>query len=117
MPSPSSTPRVPSYRRHKPSGQAVVTLAGKDHYLGRYGTRASRAEYDRLTGEWLAGGRCLAPEDGITVAELARAHWYFAKGYYRKDGQPTGSLHRVKTALRILRSRYAHTLVARFGPL
>jgi hypothetical protein len=25
--------RVPSYRRHKPSGQAVVTLNGKDRYL------------------------------------------------------------------------------------
>jgi hypothetical protein len=28
------TPRVPSYRRHTPSGQAVVTLNGRDSYLG-----------------------------------------------------------------------------------
>jgi hypothetical protein len=34
--------RVPSYRRHKPSKQAVVTLYGKDFYLGRYGTKESR---------------------------------------------------------------------------
>jgi hypothetical protein len=27
--------RIPSYREHKPSGQAVVTLNGRDHYLGR----------------------------------------------------------------------------------
>ena len=26
--------RTPSYRLHKPSGQAVVTLDGRDHYLG-----------------------------------------------------------------------------------
>jgi hypothetical protein len=51
--------RVPSYRRHKPTGQAVVTLNGKDHYLGKWNTAASRAEYGRVTGEWLAGGRCL----------------------------------------------------------
>ena len=31
------TKKVPSYRVHKASGQAVVTLGGKDHYLGKYG--------------------------------------------------------------------------------
>lgn len=28
--------RIPSYRLHKPSGQAVVTINGKDIYLGRF---------------------------------------------------------------------------------
>ena len=45
--------RVPKYRRHKPTGQAVVTLSGKDHYLGKWNTAASKAEYDRLIGEWV----------------------------------------------------------------
>jgi len=27
------TDRIPKYRKHKASGQAVVTLDGKDHYL------------------------------------------------------------------------------------
>jgi len=49
--------RVPKYRRHKPSGQAVVTLSGKDHYLGPWKSAASKANYDRLIGEWLASGR------------------------------------------------------------
>jgi hypothetical protein len=40
--------RTPSYRLHKPTGQAVVTLNCQDRYLGRYGTPESRAEYDRL---------------------------------------------------------------------
>jgi hypothetical protein len=39
---------------HKPSGQAVVTLSGHDHYLGKWQTPESKAEYDRLVGEWLA---------------------------------------------------------------
>ena len=47
--------RVPSYRKHKPSGQAVVTLSGRDHYLGPHGSKTSIAEYDRLIAEWLAG--------------------------------------------------------------
>jgi hypothetical protein len=36
--------RVPSYRLHKQSGQAIVTLSGRDHLLVPYGTAASRAE-------------------------------------------------------------------------
>ena len=49
--------RIPKYRLHKPSGQAVVTLSGRDFYLGRFETKASRAEYDRHIAEWLANGR------------------------------------------------------------
>ena len=59
MPSGNPTPRVPSYRRHKPSGQAVVTLNGKDRYLGKWNTKASRVEFNRLVGAWLAGGGTL----------------------------------------------------------
>ena len=55
------TLRVPSYRRHKPLGQAVVTLNGSDFYLGRYGTKPSKAEHQRLVGEWLAAVCLLTP--------------------------------------------------------
>ena len=59
-------------------------------YLGKWGTKASYAEYERLIGEWLAGGRRLpSSESSITVAELALAYWRFAKTYYLKDGRPT----------------------------
>ena len=40
-------PRIPRYRRHS-SGQARVTLGGKDHLLGPYGSPASREAYERL---------------------------------------------------------------------
>ena len=45
-----ASPRVPAYRLHKASGQAVVTIAGRDHYLGRHGSEASRKAYDALVG-------------------------------------------------------------------
>ena len=110
--------RVPSYRRHKPTGQAVVTLNGRDCHLGPYRAKASRAEYDRLIGEWLAAGRCLpAPESDLTVAELALRYWRFAKVYYLKDGRPSGSTDRVKAVMRLLRESYAHRLAREFGPL
>ena len=89
MPSENRAPRVPSYRRHKPSGQAVVTLNGHDYYLGRYGTKQSKAEYQRLVGEWLAGGGACPPGDDLTIAELCFAYVRYAKGYYRV--KPGGS--------------------------
>ena len=51
--------QIPSYRLHKPSGQTVVTLNGKDHYLGKHGTARSQGEYERLIASWLQnGGGC-----------------------------------------------------------
>src|SRR5262245_16166113 len=63
--------RTPSYRLHKPSGQAVVTLDGRDIYLGQYGTPRSRAEFDRILAEWLSNGRRL-PGSGLHVAMACR---------------------------------------------
>jgi hypothetical protein len=50
---PRSSPSVPSYRFHKPSGRARVTLEGRDIWLGPYGTSESRQKYDRVVAEWL----------------------------------------------------------------
>lgn len=43
-------PFIPSYRLHKQSGQAIVTIAGRDHLLGKHDTPDSRRKYDRLIG-------------------------------------------------------------------
>jgi hypothetical protein len=34
--------RVPGYRLHKPTNQAIVVFRGKTFYLGRYGSIESR---------------------------------------------------------------------------
>lgn len=93
-------------------------MEGHDFYLGPHGTAASRREYDRLIGEWLAAGRCLPkPQTDLTIAELAVRYLRFAKGYYRNHGEATTSLERVKTSLRVLRESYTDTLARDFGPL
>lgn len=40
---PKLVKKLPSYRRHKVSGHAVVTLNGRDHYLGPHGSPESVA--------------------------------------------------------------------------
>jgi hypothetical protein len=39
--------KPPAYRLHKPTGQAVVRIAGRDFYLGKHGTDASHEAYRR----------------------------------------------------------------------
>ena len=110
---------TPTYRKHKPSGQAVVTLGGRDHYCGPHGTRASHAEFDRLVGEWLANGRRpLAVAADLTVAELVARFWDHAQAYYRHpDGTPTSEQSGYKLAVGVLVRLYGRTPAADFGPL
>lgn len=110
--------RIPKYRKHKTSGRAMVTLSGKDIYLGTYGTEASRQEYDRVVGEWQINGRILkALAESITVAELASQYLKFAATYYVKNGQITDEFDCVKSALKPLLARYRRTSVDEFGPI
>ena len=46
--------RIPSYRLHKPSGQAVVTINGRNIYLGSFNSPDSQSRYKRVVAEWLA---------------------------------------------------------------
>jgi len=117
--------RTPSYRLHKPSGQAVVTLAGKDSYLGKHGSPESRERYHRLLAEWVAKNRSPLPttsggpaRDPVTVAEVILAFWRHAEQHYRRvDGNQTGELGNFRDSLRPLRRLYGSTSAIEFGPL
>jgi integrase len=119
MPRPAGA-LTPKYRKHQASGQAIVTIAGRDLYLGPYGTKTSRIEYDRVVGEWLAAGRPLAAVDqpsDLTVTEVLARYVRFAQQHYRKDGQPTQEVINIRYALRPVKELYGHTLACNFGPL
>lgn len=116
------TLRTPSYRFHKPSGQAVVTLDGRDFYLGKFDSQESRSEYDRLIAEWLSNGRCLpasasGPGCDLTVNEMLLAYLRFADSYYVKNSKPTVEPGNIRLAIRPLRHHYGHTPAREFGPL
>jgi integrase len=121
------SPRIPSYRYHKASRQAVVVLDGRSHYLGAWDSPESRAEYDRLIAEYLAGRRRRtlagpgrpgpAPSD-LTLNELILAFQDHALAHYRgPDGRPTRHLDNLKDALRPVRALYGPTVARDFGPL
>jgi Uri superfamily endonuclease len=104
---------VPSYRLHKQSGQAIVTLNGKDILLGVHSTVASKAEYNRRIAQWLGNGRRL-PEatPDLTIAELMEAHRVHCDTCYRKpDGTPSGEARNIGYSLRPLRKLYNRTVV------
>ena len=90
---------LPKYRKHKASGQAVVSFSGQDHYLGPHGTKTSKLEYDRLIAEWLANGRQAlldCESTAIKVSQLMARYWAFAKTYYVKNGKQTDELASIK---------------------
>ncbi len=117
--------RIPKYRHYKPKNLAVVRLAGRDLYLGRYGSEGSKERYHRLVAEWLASGRQPSARDPaaptgprmIAVSELILAFWQHAKQRYVKNGCPTSEIRSFQTALRPVRQLYGREPVISFGPL
>lgn len=95
---------LPTYRRHRGSGQACVTLNGVTFYLGRYGTKESRSAYDRRIAEWITNGREVAtPEEPITVAEVYSQFRDHARSYY---GQESRTPENIAEAMRVVLRLY-----------
>jgi len=105
---------VPTYRLHRQSGQAIVTVydrSGKprDILLGAYDSPESRAEYARVLAK-LAPGNVLPEMQsfGLTIEDVIAEYWEHAKGYYvGPTGKPTTELGEVKYSLRPLRKLFA----------
>jgi integrase len=119
---------VPSYRLHKQSGQAIVTLSDgmgqrRDVLLGKFGTVGSRQEYARVIAEWEANGRRLPDSKqgnsaDMAVNELVLAFLRHAETHYRRaDGTPTNELTDFRLSFRPLVYLYGLSPVRDFGPL
>lgn len=105
---PKSDRTFPKYSLHKPSGQARVRIDGKDHYLGEYGSPASKAMYEDLKQQWHIN-RGDVSAWSCTIDDLAIRFIEHAKEYYVKHGEPTSEVNNMRVALR--------PLVKLFGPL
>ncbi len=84
--------KAPSYRLHKPSGQAVVTIEGRDHYLGAFDSPQSHEAYGRKLAQWKAATIAVANQgQQLSVAGMVAEYWRHveASGLYVKNGKAT----------------------------
>ncbi|MFK7768790.1 MAG: tyrosine-type recombinase/integrase [Mariniblastus sp.] len=111
---------VPKYRLHKSTGKAVVTINGKDIYLGKYDTQESHQKYKQLIADhWAAPGTAPKPTvpddvDNVTVSRLAVE---YAKHVKRKHGDDSKEWKQVRLVLKSIRETYGHLPAAEFGPV
>ena len=106
---------VPACYHHRPSGRAVVTIAGKDHDFGKYNSVESRAAYDRLIADWLAHGRPRSEPRAspkLSVAAVILGYWNHAKATYNRQT----SRGTMVPALTRLRHLFGTTPAVEFGP-
>jgi integrase len=123
----------PSYRYHKQSGQAVVTLpcrvSGKrrDVLLGEYDSAESWAEYARVIADWEAAGRVLdnspgqraKAASGVTVAEVMLDYWenqLQRYGVTDPNGRLPSGLYAKRSAVRMTRATAGSMPAHEFGP-
>jgi hypothetical protein len=112
---------VPMYR-HKGDGAycyAVVTLNGRDHYLGKYGTPESIVAYNELVARWLAAGRTLPDEQpgaALSVNEVLLQYVEHCTKHYAARRNAGAILDSIKLAIKPVRQLYGTTGAASFGP-
>ncbi|BBO33790.1 tyrosine-type recombinase/integrase [Lacipirellula parvula] len=113
--------RVPKYRLHKATGQALVEIRGRRTYLGKYDSPSSHERYRQIIAEFMSATLASAPTPQksvkpLQVDELILLYFQFAKSYYVKDDEPTNEIVAIRAALRRLRAMYGSTPVSEFGP-
>ena len=112
---------IPSYRLHKPTGQAIVSLQGKMFYLGKHKSKESRVKYNELIADYLSNDCRLPPTRSrteITVEELALRFQEWAAGYYvGPSGKQTVTYTHCRLALEPFVRHYGKNAISEFGPL
>jgi len=116
--------RPPTYRLHKARNCAVVTINGRNHYLGPYGSPKSHEKYARLIAEWRLHSEHMLTTTGPrrfsstpSVNELILSYFHHVQSYYVKGGRPTSEQDNIRQALRFVRELYGSSPAIEFGPV
>jgi integrase len=107
--------QLPKYCNHRPSGRAYVRIGGKMYYLGKYGSEASRREYDRIIAEFVANGRQAryCPDEILIENLIAQyVHYINAEIDYSQN-----SRERINRTLRFLNEFYGKQPASAFSPM
>ena len=101
---------LPVYRHHKARNLAVVTIDGRDYYLGHYGTPASKQKYAALIRAWqqrqeqpaVDPHTPLVPSDRPTINELILVYLKHVDTYYKPNHGENKEAGCVDDALKVL---------------
>ena len=125
------TPKLPTYGRHKPTGQARCYVNGKTVYLGLYESEESRIRYGEIVAKVVSGQiidpiarskpgstTCQESDDpGPSVGELNLVFLRHAKRHYMKNGKQTTEYGILESTVRPLNQLYGMLPAKDFGPL
>lgn len=105
--------RIPSYRKHS-SGQARVTINGKDFLLGKYGSPESKEAYGRLIAEFASSRNSLSfgkARNSILIEDVLLAYIRHAKEYYKGSTE----YENLKLVERPILTLYGSMPASKFG--
>jgi integrase len=114
-------PKTPPYRLHKTDGRAVVTLDGRDFFLGAHGTPENVEAYNRLIAAWIVNGRRteglgLVRDDGVpadlTIVEVIARFLRYAIDEYPNSNEVSNYGY----ALKPLKRLFGAQLACEFSP-
>jgi integrase len=103
--------RLPSYRLHKASNQAITWIAGRTYYLGEFGSKDSKDKFDRLVAEYLVDPSFGVEKSRQSIAEGVVAYLKHAQTYY-SGGSEYASM---RDACKPLVETFAGVHIADFG--
>jgi integrase len=111
--------RLPKYRHHKGSGQALVVIKDQRIYLGKYNSPESKEKYRRCIAQLISPSPKVEdgqPAESPTINSLILGYYRYAQTYYVKNGKPTDEVYGIRATLSRLRKLYGKSLAKEFGP-
>ncbi|MBI83421.1 MAG: hypothetical protein CMJ81_09515 [Planctomycetaceae bacterium] len=114
---------VPSYRLHKPSGQARTIIDGRHIYLGKFNSPESRRKYVRLLAEMSdpKAQECQPAYPASTplllVSEVLVKYLEYAENYYLGGNSSSKEFRAMVDAVAPVNEFYGDSPADEFGPL
>jgi integrase len=111
--------RIPKYRLHKGSGQALIQINGHRIYLGTYNSPESKEKYRQYVARLFAPGATFEEchsDDLLLINSLILQYYRYAQTYYVKNGEQTDEVYGIRAALSRLRNLYGRAPAKEFGP-
>ena len=79
--------RLPTYRFHRASNQAICCILGRTYYLGEFDSKESRDKFNRLVAEYLTNPSFGIEKGRQSIAESVVAFLKHAKSYYGEGSE------------------------------